>query len=106
MGILKTTVLISGVVVISLASLLDYYYQTKNESNLTSDEKQKLQALSCRPFDSWVPMLALIPVVLVVPLMVYLGPDYSQVSGLLFVVAFFASNVACSLDLCIAETLR
>lgn len=93
MGVLKTTFLISGIVVISVAGLVDYYYQTKNESSLASDEKLRLQALTCYPFDSWISLLALIPFILVIPLMVGLGSDYSQLTGLLFLIAFFVSNV-------------
>ena len=93
MGVLKTTVLVSGVIAISIASLLDYYNQTKNEKHLSPEDKEKLESVSCRPFDSWLSLLALAPIAIVIPMMVCLGTDYSQITGLLFASTYFVGNV-------------
>ena len=90
---MKKTILVLGVGAISIASLLDYYNQTRNERSLSPEDKQRLLLISCRPFDSWLSLLTLAPIALAVPMMIYFGPDYSQITGLTFVFSFFVGSV-------------
>lgn len=93
MGVLKTTVLVSGVIAIWIASMLNARFQKRNFKDLSAEDKWKVESITCGQFDSWLALVSLAPFVLFLPLMVYLGPDHSQTVGLLFIGSYFVGNV-------------